>query len=165
MIYEAMLQVRDGGKILFKGSMPPDQPSLNEMVDQVLNRKLEGSGIVVKGFRLKVEAYEKGRAPDPSFKPLPPSPKPRVPTWKKREICMIIERFFGAKGYQLQRKPLRARGPLHLRVSHGEKDQDAVERDWDVINALVTEEFGWAPEVCFTGYHKESLLILNGTLR
>lgn len=67
MIYEAMLQVRDGGKKLFKGKMPPNQKALNSKVCKVLDKLLEGSGIDVKGFRLKVEAYAPGHAPDPGF--------------------------------------------------------------------------------------------------
>jgi len=67
MIYEVMLQVRDRGLKLFKGKLPPSQKALNSKVLKVLDKRLEGSGIDVKGFRLKVEAYAPGHAPDPSL--------------------------------------------------------------------------------------------------
>ncbi len=164
MIYEAMLQVRDGGKVLFGGSLPPDVPTLNEKVMQVVDRKMEESGIVLKGFRLKVEAYEHGKAPDNSFKPIPEPKKKRIPTSLKREVCSMIERYFGAKGYRRERKSLRHRGPMHLRVTHRDKEQDGVERDWTVISNVMKDEFGWLPEVCWMGHHQESLLILTGKL-
>lgn len=67
MIYEAMLQVRDGGKKLFHGKMPSNQKDLNSEVLRVVDKKLENTGIDVKGFRLKIEAYVSGHVPDPSM--------------------------------------------------------------------------------------------------
>ena len=79
MIYEAMLQVRDGGKKLFKGKLPPPpQWELNKKVCEVLDKVLEGSGIDVKGFRLKVEAYAPGHVPYAGFEPPKEAPQARV---------------------------------------------------------------------------------------
>jgi len=87
----------------------------------------------------------------------------RIPTWVKREVAAMIERYFGAKGYSLDRKPLVSRGPHHLRVSHIEKDHDGVAKDWSDIHAFVFGQFGWAPYFRWSksGY---SLFILTGNI-
>jgi len=88
----------------------------------------------------------------------------RIPTWVKQAVAAMIERYFGAKGYTLDRKALRSRGPRHLRVRHVEKDHDQVLSDWQVINAFATEHFGWAPTVRLSGYHHDALIIETGNI-
>lgn len=90
--------------------------------------------------------------------------KRRIKTWVKREIAALIERYFGAKGYQIDREALRARGPRHLRVRHVTKDHDQVASDWQGVHAFTIAQFGWAPQVRFSGWHKDALIIETGKL-
>lgn len=87
----------------------------------------------------------------------------RVQTWVKREIASLIERYFGAKGYRIDRKPLIFRGPHHLRVSTIEKDQDGVAKDWSDIHAFVFRQFEWAPSFRWSKYGNH-LFILIGNI-
>jgi hypothetical protein len=88
----------------------------------------------------------------------------RVQTAAKHAIANMIERFFAAKGYYLQRKRLISGGPSHLRVWHNDKDHDGVEKDWHHIYAFCMEEFAWVPDEQW-GKYGHDLYILIGRIK
>lgn len=87
----------------------------------------------------------------------------RVQKATKQGVAVMIERYFAAKGYWIQRKRLVSRGPSHLRVWHNDKDREDVENDWDRINTFTMKEFGWVPDAEWDLYGN-TLYILIGRI-